>query len=83
VLLVGHWYGDAVITIAGADAKDAVGFVDVAAFALDEGEAFSDIYGTKSRTPDPTAPVRRSSTLNGRSAQTTSSTLGCQSRCRG
>lgn len=39
VLLVGHSYGGAVISVAGASTPDAVGLVYVAAFALDEGES--------------------------------------------
>jgi pimeloyl-ACP methyl ester carboxylesterase len=51
VLLVGHSYGGAVITVAGAAASNAVGLVYVAAFALDEGEAFSEIYDQFGATP--------------------------------
>jgi pimeloyl-ACP methyl ester carboxylesterase len=39
VLLVGHSYGGAVISVAGAAADNVVGLVYVAAFALDEGES--------------------------------------------
>ena len=42
VLLVGHSYGGAVITVAGA-APNVVGLVYVAAFAPDGGESLSDI----------------------------------------
>jgi pimeloyl-ACP methyl ester carboxylesterase len=38
VLLVGHSYGGAVITVAGASTPNALGLVYVAAFAPDEGE---------------------------------------------
>lgn len=45
VLLVGHSYGGAVISVAGAKTPNAVGLVYVAAFALDEGESFGEIFG--------------------------------------
>jgi pimeloyl-ACP methyl ester carboxylesterase len=48
VLLVGHSYGGAVITVAGASEK-AVGLVYVAGFAPDEGEALGALQG---RFPD-------------------------------
>lgn len=51
VLLVGHSYGGAVISVAGARTPNAVGLVYVAAFALDEGEAFSEIYAQFGDTP--------------------------------
>jgi pimeloyl-ACP methyl ester carboxylesterase len=51
VLLVGHSYGGAVISVAGASTPNAVGLVYVAAFALDEGEAFSEIYAQFGDTP--------------------------------
>ena len=44
VLLVGHSYGGAVISVAGASTPNAVGLVYVAAFALDEGESFAEIF---------------------------------------
>jgi pimeloyl-ACP methyl ester carboxylesterase len=44
VLLVGHSYGGAVITEAGARADNVVGLVYVAAFGLDEGEPFSEVW---------------------------------------
>ena len=44
VLLVGHSYGGAVISVAGAAADNVVGLVYVAAFALDEGESFAEIF---------------------------------------
>jgi pimeloyl-ACP methyl ester carboxylesterase len=49
VLLVGHSYGGAVITVVGASAQNIVGLVYVAAFALDIGES---VVGTRRRFPD-------------------------------
>ncbi|KAK9759804.1 hypothetical protein K7432_016816 [Basidiobolus ranarum] len=43
-LLVGHSYGCAVVTGAGTDAKQVVGVVYIAGFALDEGESLADIF---------------------------------------
>ena len=43
VLLVGHAYGGAVISVAGATAATVVGLVYVAGHALDEGESAIDI----------------------------------------
>ncbi|KAK9761525.1 hypothetical protein K7432_013511 [Basidiobolus ranarum] len=43
-LLVGHSYGCAVVTGAGTDAKQVVGVVFIAGFALDEGESLADVY---------------------------------------
>ena len=51
VLLVGHSYGGAVISVAGASTPNAVGLVYVAAFALDEGESFGEIFGRFGETP--------------------------------
>ena len=51
VLLVGHSYGGAVISVAGADTPNAVGLVYVAAFALNEGESFGEIFGEFGETP--------------------------------
>ena len=51
VLLVGHSYGGAVISVAGASTPNAVGLVYVAAFALDEGESFAEIFGRFGDTP--------------------------------
>lgn len=48
VLLVGHSYGGAVITVAGA-AENVVGLVYVAGYALDEGESLGELQG---RFPD-------------------------------
>jgi pimeloyl-ACP methyl ester carboxylesterase len=43
VLLVGHSYGGAVITVAGAAAHNVVGLVYIAAFIPDEGESLAEI----------------------------------------
>ena len=51
VLLVGHSYGGAVISVAGASTPHAVGLVYVAAFALDEGESFAEIFARFGDTP--------------------------------
>jgi len=51
VLLVGHSYGGAVISVAGASTPHAVGLVYVAAFALDEGESFAEIFAEFGETP--------------------------------
>ena len=51
VLLVGHSYGGAVISVAGAAIENAVGLVYVAAFTLDEGESFDEIFERFGRTP--------------------------------
>jgi pimeloyl-ACP methyl ester carboxylesterase len=51
VLLVGHSYGGAVISVAGASIPYAVGLVYVAAFALDEGESFAEIFARYEATP--------------------------------
>jgi pimeloyl-ACP methyl ester carboxylesterase len=45
VLLAGHSYGGAVITVAGSAAGNVVGLVYVAAYALEEGESTLDISG--------------------------------------
>jgi pimeloyl-ACP methyl ester carboxylesterase len=42
VLLVGHSYGGAVITVAGAAADNVVGLVYVAAFIPDQGESIAE-----------------------------------------
>jgi hypothetical protein len=44
VRLVGHSYGGAVISVAGAIIANEVGLVYVAAEALDEGESVADIF---------------------------------------
>jgi hypothetical protein len=51
VLLVGDSCGGAVISVAGASTPSAVGLVYVAAFALDEGESFGEIFGRFGETP--------------------------------
>src|ERR1700754_934261 len=51
VLLVGHSYGGAVITVAGAAAENVVGLVYVAAFIPDEGESFAEIFAGFPDTP--------------------------------
>ncbi len=51
MLLVGHSYGGAVISVAGASTPNAVGLVYVAAFALDEGESFAEIFARFGATP--------------------------------
>jgi pimeloyl-ACP methyl ester carboxylesterase len=51
VLLVGHSYGGAVISVAGASTPSAVGLVYIAAFALDEGESFAEIFAEFGETP--------------------------------
>src|SRR3954468_21493341 len=51
VLLVGHSYGGAVISVAGESTENAVGLVFVAAFSLDEGESFGEIFGRFGDTP--------------------------------
>jgi pimeloyl-ACP methyl ester carboxylesterase len=51
ILLVGHSYGGAVISVAGADIENAVGLVYVAAFVLDEGESFAEIFAAFPPTP--------------------------------
>jgi pimeloyl-ACP methyl ester carboxylesterase len=50
-LLAGHSYGGAVISVAGASTPNAVGLVFVAAFALDEGESFAEIFAQFGDTP--------------------------------
>ncbi len=51
VVLVGHSYGGAVISVAGAAVEHAVGLVYVAAWILDEGESFADVAGSFPATP--------------------------------
>lgn len=50
VILVGHSYGGAIITVAGLDPKVA-GLVYISAFAPDEGEALGDLLGSYPRDP--------------------------------
>jgi len=45
VLLVGHSYGGAVITQAGADLDNVAGLVYVAAFGIDAGESCASVQG--------------------------------------
>ena len=51
IVLVGHSYGGAVISVAGAAAEQAVGLVYVAAWILDEGESFVDVAAAFPETP--------------------------------
>jgi pimeloyl-ACP methyl ester carboxylesterase len=51
VLLVGHSYGGAVISVAGAATPNAVGLVYVAAFILEEGESFGEVFAGFPDTP--------------------------------
>lgn len=51
VLLVGHSYGGAVISVAGAAADNVAGLVYVAAFVLDENESFGEIFAAFPATP--------------------------------
>jgi pimeloyl-ACP methyl ester carboxylesterase len=51
VLLVGHSYGGAVISVAGVSTPNAVGLVYVAAFALDEGESLGGLLAQGPPTP--------------------------------
>jgi pimeloyl-ACP methyl ester carboxylesterase len=51
VLLVGHSYGGAVISVVGAAADNAVGLIYVAAFILDEGESFGEVFAGFPDTP--------------------------------
>jgi pimeloyl-ACP methyl ester carboxylesterase len=51
VLLVGHSYGGAVISVAGAAADNVVGLVYVAAFILDQGESFGEVFAGFPATP--------------------------------
>jgi pimeloyl-ACP methyl ester carboxylesterase len=55
VVLVGHSYGGAVITVAGAAADNVVGLVYVAAFIPDEGESLADILADYADTQFATA----------------------------
>ncbi len=51
VLLVGHSYGGAVISVAGTAADNVVGLVYVAAFILDEDESFGEVLAAFPATP--------------------------------
>jgi pimeloyl-ACP methyl ester carboxylesterase len=44
VLLIGHSCGGSVVSVAGAAIDNVVGLVYVAAFILDEGESFGDVF---------------------------------------
>src|SRR5260370_8982589 len=60
IVLVGHSYGGAVITVAGSSDKGA-GLVYVAGVAPDEGEAVNDLQGPFPSLP--TAPLLRPAQL--------------------
>src|SRR3954452_406458 len=73
VLLVGHSYGGAVITVAGAAADNVVGLVYVAAFILDEGESFGEVFAgfpdtsaSPANVPSPRLRVSHSATTSAR-----------------
>ena len=51
VLLVGHSYGGAVITVAGTE-ENVVGLVYLAGYALDEGESLGELQGALPRLTD-------------------------------
>src|SRR5919108_1777409 len=51
VLLVGHSYGGAVISVAGAAADNVVGLVYITAFILDENESFTEVLSRFPETP--------------------------------
>src|SRR3954453_17375105 len=51
VLLVGHSYGGAVISVAGAAADNVAGLVYVAAFVLDENESSGEVFAAFPPTP--------------------------------
>jgi pimeloyl-ACP methyl ester carboxylesterase len=57
VLLVGHSYGGAVITVAGA-AENVVGLVYLAGYALDEGESLGELQGGFPDSDLPTALIQ-------------------------
>jgi pimeloyl-ACP methyl ester carboxylesterase len=57
VLLVGHSYGGAVITVAGA-AENVVGLVHLAGYALEEGESLGELQGGFPDSDLPTALVQ-------------------------
>ena len=50
-ILVGHSYGGAVITVAGANASNVVGLVYISAYAPDAGEILSEINGRMPAAP--------------------------------
>src|ERR1700730_18704589 len=51
VILVGHSYGGAVITVAAASAPNVVGLVYIIAFILDENESFTEVLSRFPETP--------------------------------
>ena len=51
VMLVGHSYGGAVITVAAASAANVVGLVYITAFILDESESFTEVLSRFPETP--------------------------------
>jgi pimeloyl-ACP methyl ester carboxylesterase len=51
VMLVGHSYGGAVITVAAASAANVVGLVYITAFILDENESFTEVLSRFPETP--------------------------------
>jgi len=57
VLLVGHSYGGAVITVAGAE-ENVVGLVYLAGYALEEGESLAELQGRFPDSPLATALVQ-------------------------
>jgi pimeloyl-ACP methyl ester carboxylesterase len=56
-ILVGHSYGGAVITVAGANAPNVIGLVYIAAYAPDTGESLGDLNG-RFPTPSGSSHVR-------------------------
>jgi hypothetical protein len=58
VILVGHSYGGAVITVAAASAANVVGLVYIAAFILDENESFTEVLSRFPDTPLEQALIR-------------------------
>lgn len=64
VLLVGHSYGGAVITVAGAE-DNVVGLVYVAGFALEEGESLGELQGGFPDSDLPAALVQRTCPVDG------------------
>jgi pimeloyl-ACP methyl ester carboxylesterase len=51
VMLVGHSYGGAVISVAAASAANVVGLVYITAFILDENESFTEVLSRFPETP--------------------------------
>lgn len=75
VLLVGHSYGGAVITVAGAAADNVVGLVYITAFILDENESFTEVL---SRFPETRSRMRSARTTT----RSRATRLGSSSRSR-